>query len=269
MTAEALLEEIKTHYDLDEYVSDWLVIGYYSHTRQGVKAWKALHPMDIVKELGMRTNEDGVQVEIKLQDLEVFVQQEAGDKVEEDISCDSDFMLRKIPEIGAALRSAYHWLRRDETIYLIMDNAGGHGSNDAMAQYTGVLWNEYKVQLVWQIPRSPETNMLDLGIWMSIQAVVTRVHHRRGSHPDALARSVEDAWGNYLSPSAFQNVHERLKIVLHCIVDDNGGNSLVERKRGKLFRDCTILENDDDDNNNDLEPSNDDDFDDNDNNSTS
>ncbi|KAG7341326.1 hypothetical protein IV203_023277 [Nitzschia inconspicua] len=51
---------------------------------------------------------------------------------------------------------------------------------------------------------SPETNMLDLGIWMSIQAEVTRVHRRRGSHPDSLARSVEDAWNNYLSSSAFQ-----------------------------------------------------------------
>ncbi|KAG7371569.1 hypothetical protein IV203_020139 [Nitzschia inconspicua] len=110
--------------------------------------------------------------------------------------------------------------------------------------------------------------MLDLGNWMSIQAVVTRVHHRRGSHPDALARSVEDAWNIYLSPSAFQNVHERLKIVLHCIVDDNGRTSLVERKRGKLFRDCMILEIDDDDTNDDLELPNDDDFDDNDNSST-
>ncbi|KAG7373069.1 hypothetical protein IV203_033793 [Nitzschia inconspicua] len=109
MTAEALLEEIKTHYDLDEYVSDRLVIGYYTYTRQGVKVWKELHPIDIVNELGIRTNEDGVQVVIQLQDLEVFVQQEAGDKVEEDTSCDSDFMLRKIPEIGAGLRSAYQW----------------------------------------------------------------------------------------------------------------------------------------------------------------
>lgn len=87
--------------------------------------------------------------------------------------------------------------------------------------------------------------MLDLGIWMSIQAVVTRAHHKRGSHPDALARSVEDAWDNYLSPNAFQKVHDRLRIVLHCIVDDNSGNSLVEKKRGKLFRDCTVLEVDD------------------------
>ncbi|KAG7351610.1 hypothetical protein IV203_010970 [Nitzschia inconspicua] len=116
---------------------------------------------------------------------------------------------------------------------------------------------------------SPETNMLDLGIWMSIQAVVTRFHHRRGSHPDALARSVENAWNNCLSPSAFQDFHERLKIVLHCIVDDNGGNSLVERKGGKLFRDCMTLEIVDDDNNEDLEPPIHDDFNDNDTSSTS
>ncbi len=48
------------------------------------------------------------------------------------------------------------------------DNAEGHGTNDATARYTSILWNEFKVEMVWQVPRSPETNMLDLGIWMSI-----------------------------------------------------------------------------------------------------
>ena len=89
--------------------------------------------------------------------------------------------------------------------------------------------------------------MLDLGIWMSIQAAVTRVHHKRQYHPDALAQSVQDAWNNYLSPDAFKNVHGRLRIVLHCIVEDNGGNNLVEQKRGKLFRDSVIEIPDDDD----------------------
>ncbi len=30
--------------------------------------------------------------------------------------------------------------------------------------------------------------------------------------------------------------------MLSCIVEDGGGNSLVERKRGKLFRDDTIVD---------------------------
>jgi hypothetical protein len=44
----------------------------------------------------------------------------------------------------------------------------------------------------------------------------------------------------------------KLRVVLTCIVDDKGGNSLVESKRGKLFRDATIIDltddYDDDDN---------------------
>jgi len=114
------------------------------------------------------------------------------------------------------------------------------------------------VEVVHQVPRSPETNMLDLGIWMSIQAVVTRVHHKRRCHPDALAKSVLDAWSNYLSPNAFQNVHRRLRVMLTCIVDDRGGNSLVEAKRGKLFRDATLvvdLDEEDENENNDLDNS--------------
>ncbi len=151
-------------------------------------------------------------------------------------------MLEKIPEIGEAWRAAFHWVPRDETIYLFMDNAGGHGTNDATAQYTRILWNKFKVEVVGQVPRSPGTNLLDLDIWMSIQAAVTRVHHKRRCHHDALARSVVDAWNNYLSPDAFRNMFGRLRVVLSCIVEDGGGNSLVERKRDKLFRDATIVD---------------------------
>ncbi len=72
--------------------------------------------------------------------------------------------------------------------------------------------------------------MLDLGIWMSIHAAVTRVHHKRWCHHNALARSVVDAWNKYLSPDAFKKVFGRLRAVLSCIVEDGVGNSLVERR---------------------------------------
>lgn len=246
MTIDELLDDVKSQFDLDAYVSNRLVIGFDTY-EGGVKKWKALEADDVISELGIRTTIENARVPVELKDLELFVQQSAGDEVEEDVSCDSDFMMRIMPQVGMALRTAYHWLGRDETIYLVMDNAGGHGSHDATARYTQLLWREFKVQVVWQVPRSPETNMLDLGIWMSIQAAVTRVHHKRQYHPDALAQSVQDAWNNYLSPDAFKNVHGRLRIVLHCIVEDNGGNNLVEQKRGKLFRDSVIEIPDDDD----------------------
>jgi hypothetical protein len=224
------------------------------------KKWKELHVDDILDELGMRTTEDTDQVPVTLQDLELFVQQRAGDEVDEDVSCDSKFMLDIIPTIGAKLRAAFHWVAETEKIYLVMDNAGGHGTDLAIAQYTGILLNEYNVEVVWQVPRSPETNMLDLGVWMSIQAAVTRVHHMRRCHHDALAQSVVDAWNYYLSPDAFKNVHKRLQVVLSCIVEDKGDNSLVETKRGKLFRDATIMDLTEDDDENEVQVMNFDDL---------
>ena len=37
-------------------------------------------------------------------------------------------------------------------------------------------------------------------------------------------------------------MHRRLWVILVCIVDGAGGNELVEKKRGKLFRDATIVD---------------------------
>ena len=105
-----------------------------------------------------------------------------------------------------------------------MDNAGGHGTNDAKTQYTEAL-KEFNIEIIWQVPRSPETNMLDLGVWASIQSKVEKVHHMKCCQHDALARSVMTAWNTYLDEGAFTRVFNRLRVVLSCIVDDGGGNT--------------------------------------------
>ena len=33
-----------------------------------------------------------------------------------------------------------------------------------------------------------------------------------------------------------------MRVVLRCIEDDDGGNDKVEQKRGKLFRDSTLID---------------------------
>jgi hypothetical protein len=104
-----------------------------------------------------------------------------------------------------------------------MDNAGGH----AKRQHIDIP-KAFKVEVIWQAPRSPETNVLDLGVWMSIQSAVMKVHYGRRCHHDAPAKSVEAAWNGYLSQEAFYNVHKRLRVALTCIVEDNDENRLVE-----------------------------------------
>ena len=51
-------------------------------------------------------------------------------------------------------------------------------------------------------------------------------------------------------------MHNRLRVVLRCILDDQGGNRLVGTKQGKLFHDTTIIDltNEDGDDNNETPP---------------
>ena len=147
-----------------------------------------------------------------------------------------------IPRIGQQLRLQFHWVPAHKPIYLVMDNAGGHGTNDAKASYADILLAS-NVYIIWQPPRSPELNMLDLGIWMSIQSAVTKQHFLCRNHVDALAKSVVSAWSWRLHSQAFLNVWQRLKVVLTCIIDDRGGNRLVEERRGKLLQNIDITDN--------------------------
>ena len=58
-----------------------------------------------------------------------------------------------------------------------MDNSGGHGTNKAIEQYRNMLIEKYNIHILFQIPRSPYTNVLDLGVWMALQAAVEHDHY--------------------------------------------------------------------------------------------
>ena len=116
-----------------------------------------------------------------------------------------------------------------------MDNAGGHGTDDCVTEYVKMLEEDYNVICVHQRPRSPATNMLDLGVWMAFQNVVEKIHAGKVKERDALARTVDDAWRE-MDPIKLTNVWNRWRLVLDLIIEDDGGNRKVESKRGKLFR---------------------------------
>ena len=56
-----------------------------------------------------------------------------------DVNCDSKFMITSINDIGFSIRTAYSFLPKTQTIYLFMDNAGGHGKQDVKDQYVEKL----------------------------------------------------------------------------------------------------------------------------------
>lgn len=77
--------------------------------------------------------------------VEMNVRYKADGFIEEDVNCDSEFMLKSIREVGQAIRVAFYWLKRKEKCYLYMDNAGGHGTQEAIEKYTKILLDEFNI----------------------------------------------------------------------------------------------------------------------------
>lgn len=55
-----------------------------------------------------------------------------------------------------------------------MDNAGGYGSNNAIDEYVNMLSKKYNIETIFQVPRSPYTNVLDLRVWYALQSRVEK-----------------------------------------------------------------------------------------------
>ena len=70
------------------------------------------------------------------------------------------------------------------------------------------------IDLVCQTPNSPEFNVLDVGVWMSIQSRVDKLHRSLREDPVVLYETVCKAWDDY-----GERKSESLKRVWGCLVD--------------------------------------------------
>jgi hypothetical protein len=233
MKAKDIVRAIAETYELHPEIAQHLVLRYrtFGTKNESIKTVPAetrLGRLKIRHVVGERP------VPLTLQHTELYVQRKKGELVEKDVTCDSQFMLDNMEHIGATIRSKFHWVPKEMTIYLIMDNAGGHGTKDAIAQYVADIKQDHNVEIVWQVPRGPEMNLLDLGSWTSLQSWVEKSHRGRRTNVDALAFTCFQAWETFGS-EVFDKVYERWERVLKIVVADNGDNSRVDDFRGDLF----------------------------------
>jgi hypothetical protein len=228
------IDDIHNIYGLEESVLDRLSFSYYSHNRSGKREVKRIESDDSNSLLiGNRylIDENGTQRSLTISDLSLFVKIPKNTEIERDTTCDSVFMLSTVHEVGRSIRESMHWVPPDEPIILFMDNAGGHGTNDTKKQYVSILMNEYKIQVEWQIPNSPETNLLDLGFWATLQAIVERMHRLKRMDTDALARTVNECF-DMVESEKIDRIYDRWEYVLDLIIQGGGTNDLVESNRG-------------------------------------
>ena len=235
MTPSCLFDAVASTYELDEHEAARLVLTYHTHTKSGEKVFKKLNDNDgdkIICDQKIVTSPGAKERKIQLEDLTLQVEVLSGEHVLRDCSCDSKFMLSMIDEAGRAIRSKFHWVPKEKVIHLFMDNAGGHGTNEAKSKYEDILFDEYNVKIIWQIPNSPETNMLDLGVWCMLQSYVEYIHMGRAMKPDTLSLSVHEAFEDFDGFDKLGEVGLRWKKVLELIMAGNGTNDLVEKCRG-------------------------------------
>lgn len=141
-----------------------------------------------------------------------------GDQVWKLVNMDANLFKRYMMErvVDDVLRLTGMWAKH---IVIQMDNAGGHGGGRGdmnqttiaeLNDWAEVLPEEYsaywpdsaqqpEIVFVAQPPRSPDTNVLDLGIWNSLQIAVDKEKQRkglRGLTVDDIITCCEDAWSN-------------------------------------------------------------------------
>jgi hypothetical protein len=239
MSMDELVVHIAEAYLLEDYIKERIVLSYTTHTKTGktkkVERIRQYEEDDIpiINNNRLIINAEGTERPLTLDDLTLHVEYHPGDSVENDITCDSEFMLKIIEDIGHSIRDSFHWVDPDVPIHLFMDNAGGHGSDEAKKEYVSILFNKFNILVIWQIPNSPETNMLDLGVWRTIQAMVEYLHRQRRMDTDVLALSVEEAFKKLDGYDKLEAVAERWIKVLDLIILGKGTNDKVEQFRGR------------------------------------
>lgn len=70
-------------------------------------------------------------------------------------------MIKAMDKVGAYIQKFYHWILLVQKHYFVMDNAGGPGSNDTIVSCKKMLEEKYNIDIIFQIPISPYTNVLD------------------------------------------------------------------------------------------------------------
>ena len=150
-----------------------------------------------------------------------------------------------MPVVGQEIRKYFFWLNSKQPIYLIIDNAGGHGTTVVVEEYRRMLKDDFNIILKHQVPNSPETNLLDLGVWRALQSKVESISFQNRFDTEVLADTVEEAWRAFPSHT-IGKVHSKWLRVLELIKLDGGGNRYVEELRGKLTNDPTATKADKD-----------------------
>ena len=134
---------------------------------------------------------NGITRELTVDALDLFVCYKQGEEIVEDCPCDSVFMKMTMRTVANEICNYFFWVPLTTTIYLVMDKAGVHGTNETIEEYRNIMLKQYNIKLFHQIPNSSETNLLDPGVWCAMQSKVESLGYQNRQDPCVLAQAVE------------------------------------------------------------------------------
>ncbi|GMF33888.1 unnamed protein product [Phytophthora fragariaefolia] len=110
--------------------------------------------------------------------------------------------------------------RKTSVIRVQQDNAGPHVEEDHGEVLAAGKEGGWDIQTLCQPPRSPKCNILDLGIFNSIQSIQYR---QPTNQIDGLIEAVSSAF-NSVKYQTIEKCFLTLQKVLECIIINEGGN---------------------------------------------
>lgn len=128
-------------------------------------------------------------------------------------------------------------------ITIQMDSGGGHGGgrkklrevlfpdlDQWVRDHLPSLWPHNtpipEICFVAQPPRSPDLNVLDLGVWNHIQSAVHVIDPYITNWVEEINQAVQCAWGQ-MSKDLVLKMFDNLRMYCKCIIDSNGDNNFA------------------------------------------
>lgn len=156
----------KETYALDEAIVDRLRFFYSTKIgNKGNTKDVKIEDDDLIATLKVRThNDNNLPSELlTLDDINGKVRNNVEDEFEVAVTCYTEYMLTAMHHVGTAIRKSYYWIKMSQTIYLVMNNSGGHGTSITIISYTKTLEVEFNIEIIYQkYPTHPTPTFLTL-----------------------------------------------------------------------------------------------------------
>ena len=145
-----ILDNVALSYRLDEYISDRIELSYTTFigdkgNTKNIKLDKDVNVFGVL--FRINADKDVPSIPLSLSDLHLKIRYQVGDIVEKECTCDSTYMLSAMRRVGTAMRTMFHWVSRSVPLYLIQDNAGGHGTDECVNEYKQFLLDDFNIIL--------------------------------------------------------------------------------------------------------------------------